>query len=75
LILTKIYIILSILCTFVFFTNTNFAEAQETNSTSKSQIQDIVYTAKFVCGSISDGDGPIRPGHYDTSINILNKKS
>lgn len=74
-ILTKTYIILSILCTFALFTSyTNFADAQETNSTSKSQIQDIVYTAKFVCGSISDGDGPIRPGHYDTSINILNKK-
>jgi hypothetical protein len=53
---------------------TNLASAQETtNSTSK--IQDIVYTAKFVCGSIQDDEGPLRPGHYDTSINILNKKS
>lgn len=52
----------------------NPVNAQEaTNATSK--IQDIVYTAKFVCGSISDDDGPLRPGHYDTSINIINKKS
>ena len=36
--------------------------------------KDIMYTAKFVCGSISDDSGPLRPGHYDTSINILNKK-
>jgi hypothetical protein len=36
---------------------------------------DITYTAKFVCGSISDSMGPLRPGHYDTSIGILNKKS
>ena len=39
-----------------------------------STVQDIVYTAKFVCGSIVDDDGPLRPGHYDTSINILNNK-
>lgn len=49
---------------------TNFASAQPTNST-----RDIVYTAKFVCGSIYDGSGPLRPGHYDTSVNILNKKN
>ncbi|NDB32685.1 MAG: hypothetical protein EB150_04900 [Nitrososphaeria archaeon] len=46
-----------------------FASAQSTKP-----VQDIVYTAKFVCGSISDNFGPLRPGHYDTSINILNIK-
>ena len=46
-----------------------FASAQSTKL-----VQDIVYTAKFVCGSISDNFGPLRPGHYDTSINILNIK-
>lgn len=39
-----------------------------------SPSQDVVYTAKFVCGSIPDDNGPLRPGHYDTSINIFNKK-
>jgi len=53
---------------------TNASSAQETTN-STSSTQDIIYTAKFVCGSISDSSGPIRPGHYDTSINILNKKS
>ena len=42
---------------------------------SADPIQDIVYNAKFVCGSIPDDTGPLRPGHYDTSINILNNKS
>ncbi|WP_205098750.1 hypothetical protein [Candidatus Nitrosotenuis uzonensis] len=36
--------------------------------------QDVVYAAKFVCGAISDNSGPLRPGYYDTSISILNKK-
>jgi hypothetical protein len=58
----------------LFYLHPNFTNAQETDSTPKP-IQDIVYTAKFVCGSISDDAGPLRPGHYDTSINILNKKS
>jgi len=57
------------LCAFTL--STNFASAQSTNSTT----QDIVYTAKFVCGSIYGDGGPLRPGHYDTSVNILNKKS
>jgi len=50
----------------------SIANAQSTNSTST---QDILYTAKFVCGSIYGDDGPLRPGHYDTSVNILNKKN
>lgn len=71
----KVLMVLGILCAFTLLNSiTNFANAQEaTNTTSK--IQDIVYTAKFVCGSIPDDKGPLRPGHYDTSINILNKKS
>jgi hypothetical protein len=71
--LNKFLIILGVFCIFACLNSvTNFANAQTTNSTST---QDIVYTAKFVCGSISDDKGPLRPGHYDTSINILNKKS
>lgn len=57
----------------ILISATNFANAQTSNSTLK--VQDVVYTAKFVCGSISDDSGPLRPGHYDTSINVLNKKA
>lgn len=38
------------------------------------KIKDITYTAKFVCGSVSGDEGPLRPGHYDSDISILNKK-
>lgn len=33
-----------------------------------------VYTIKFECGTISGSEGPLRPGHYDTDIGILNKQ-
>jgi hypothetical protein len=35
---------------------------------------DITYVAKFVCGSIVNDDGPLRPGHYNTDISITNKQ-
>ena len=34
---------------------------------------DIFYVAKFVCGSIDTEEGPLRPGHYNTSISLINK--
>ena len=36
--------------------------------------KDITYVAKFVCGSINDDNGPLRPGHYNTDISITNKQ-
>jgi len=39
------------------------------------KIKDITYTAKFVCGSVFGDEGPLRPGHYDSDISIINKKS
>ncbi|HEX9677341.1 hypothetical protein [Nitrososphaera sp.] len=36
--------------------------------------KNVVYTAKFECGTISGEEGPLRPGHYDTDIGILNKQ-
>lgn len=63
------FVILGILLAILSAGSFGFASAQSSNP-----IQDVVYTAKFVCGSIPDDDGPLRPGHYDTSINILNNK-
>jgi hypothetical protein len=37
-------------------------------------IKSITYTPKFLCGNVSSGEGPVRPGHYDTDISILNKQ-
>jgi len=43
----------------------------ESNASSSSG---VMYTAKFECGSIFAGEGPLRPGHYDTDISIYNKQ-
>jgi hypothetical protein len=38
-------------------------------------IKDIIYTAKFECGTIAGEEGPLRPGHYNTDIGVLNKQN
>jgi len=53
------------------FTN----KPMEINSVGTSPIRNITYTAKFVCGSVFGDEGPLRPGHYDTDISILNKQN
>ncbi|WP_157832431.1 hypothetical protein [Candidatus Nitrosotenuis chungbukensis] len=68
------YLFFGILSLFIVFQTTDYAFAQNATST-KSGIQDITYAAKFVCGSIPDDSGPLRPGHYDTAISVLNKKN
>ena len=44
----------------------------ETNSSSSSS--GVMYTTKFECGSIFAGEGPLRPGHYDTDVSIYSKQ-
>jgi len=34
----------------------------------------VEYHASFICGSIADASGPLRPGFYDTDINIYNRQ-
>lgn len=50
---------------------TNSSASGQENST---QIRNIVYNVKFECGTISGNEGPLRPGHYNTDIGILNKQ-
>jgi Prealbumin-like fold domain len=44
------------------------------NSTTPTPIRNLTYNVKFECGTISGDEGPLRPGHYDTDIGILNKQ-
>jgi len=46
----------------------------EDKAISSHEEKDITYVAKFVCGSIIDDNGPLRPGHYNTDISITNKQ-
>jgi hypothetical protein len=55
------------------FNNTGGQEEEELRNTT-SQIRNLTYYVKFECGTISGNEGPLRPGHYDTDIGILNKQ-
>lgn len=44
------------------------------NTNETSNPSGVMYTAKFECGSILAGEGPLRPGHYDTDLSIFNKQ-
>jgi Prealbumin-like fold domain len=38
------------------------------------QARDVSYNVKFICGSVSGNDGPLRPGHYNTDISLFNNQ-
>jgi len=38
------------------------------------QNREIIYSAKFECGSVSGNDGPLRPGHYTTDVSVFNSQ-
>ncbi len=47
---------------------------RSTDQENGTQISNIIYNVKFECGTISGSEGPLRPGHYDTDIGLLNKQ-
>ncbi|HEX5457294.1 MAG TPA: hypothetical protein VFX64_02780 [Candidatus Nitrosotalea sp.] len=52
-----------------------FTDLPTNNATvSPVSARSITYTTKFECGSIYAGEGPLRPGHYDTDISLFNKQ-
>jgi hypothetical protein len=51
-----------------------FMDLPANNSAFTSSTKSITYTTKFECGSIYAGEGPLRPGHYDTDISLFNKQ-
>jgi hypothetical protein len=59
------------------FNDTAWQEGQQQQSlrNKTSQIRNLTYYVKFECGTISGNEGPLRPGHYDTDIGILNKQN
>jgi hypothetical protein len=49
-------------------------QQQQQAQNRTSSIRNLTYYVKFECGTISGDEGPLRPGHYDTDIGILNKQ-
>jgi len=39
-----------------------------------NSVKAVTYSPKYLCGNVSTNEGPVRPGHYDTDISILNKQ-
>jgi hypothetical protein len=50
-------------------------EQQQPQQNRTAPIRNLTYNVKFECGTISGEEGPLRPGHYDTDIGILNKQN
>jgi len=50
-------------------------EQQQGQQNRTAPIRNLTYNVKFECGTISGEEGPLRPGHYDTDIGILNKQN
>jgi hypothetical protein len=50
-------------------------QEQEQQQNRTAPIRNLTYNVKFECGTISGDEGPLRPGHYDTDIGILNKQN
>ena len=53
----------------------SFTNGPTSASSQSSTVRAITYTPKYVCGSVFGDEGPLRPGHYDTDISILNKQN
>ncbi|WP_101476984.1 SpaA isopeptide-forming pilin-related protein [Candidatus Nitrosotalea bavarica] len=51
-----------------------FTDLPINNAVQTSSSRSVTYTTKFECGSIYAGEGPLRPGHYDTDISLFNKQ-
>jgi hypothetical protein len=49
-------------------------QQQQQQQNGSTPIRNLTYSVKFECGTISGSEGPLRPGHYDTDIGILNKQ-
>ncbi|MFL6493133.1 MAG: prealbumin-like fold domain-containing protein [Nitrososphaera sp.] len=50
-------------------------EQQQPQQNRTAPIRNLTYNVKFECGTISWEEGPLRPGHYDTDVGILNKQN
>jgi hypothetical protein len=56
------------------FSQSQQQQQQQSLGNRSSPIRNLTYYVKFECGTISGDEGPLRPGHYDTDIGILNKQ-
>lgn len=53
----------------------NVSSSPSSLSTTAAGPDRLEYTARYICGTIVGEDGPLRPGRYNSDINIFNRQS
>src|SRR5215216_2472591 len=55
--------------------NTSLSPFSNSSIEASSGSNSLEYSARFFCGTIVGEEGPLRPGRYDSDINIFNRQS
>jgi hypothetical protein len=55
--------------------NVNLPSLLDSSTNIPSRSNSIEYNARILCGTIVGEEGPLRPGHYDSDINIFNRQN
>jgi hypothetical protein len=55
--------------------NTSLSPFSNSSIEASSGSNSLEYSARFLCGTIVGEEGPLRPGHYDSDINIFNRQN
>src|SRR5918997_1683604 len=55
--------------------NTSLSPFSNSSIEASSRSNSLEYSARFLCGTIVREEGPLRPGRYDSDINIFNRQN
>jgi hypothetical protein len=55
--------------------NTSLSPFSNSSIEASSGSNSLEYSARFLCGTIVGEEGPLRPGRYDSDINIFNRQN
>ena len=55
--------------------NVNLSSLSDSSINIPSRSNSIEYNARILCGTIVGEEGPLRPGHYNSDINIFNRQN
>jgi hypothetical protein len=55
--------------------NVNLSSSLDSSANIPSRSNSVEYNARVLCGTIVGEEGPLRPGHYNSDINIFNRQN
>jgi hypothetical protein len=55
--------------------NVNLSSLSDSSTNIPSRSNSIEYNARILCGTVVGEEGPLRPGHYNSDINIFNRQN